>query len=296
MLRGKLDGRLGISTFSFVLRLNPKFSTFRKKKLSLKVTDYITKLLSYEVYSFSLDELMKSSFKSKEALQSELRRLVAKGEIVNLRKGFYLILPPRYRSFGQLPLELFVEKLFEYLKKPYYVACLSAAKFHGAAHQQVQQDFIVTELPAVRDIEKPIRLNFVSSTHWPTSNIEKRKSEAGYFNLSSPALTALDLIHYQSTLGGLNKLFTVLEELSEEITPYDLQDILAWYPYKSALQRLGYLLDQFETSSELTHPIYEKLRAQGYYPTLLDPRKGQKAGATGNRWKIDANLHLESDL
>lgn len=262
----------------------------------MSVTNYVIRLLSYEVYSFSLDELVRNSSKSKEALQSELRRLIAKGEIVNLRKGFYLILPPRYRNFGQLPVELFIDKLFEYLKKPYYVACLSAAKFHGAAHQQVQKDFIVTELPAIRDIEKPIRLNFLSSTHWPKNNIEKRKSEAGYFNLSSPALTALDLIHYQSTLGGLNKLFTVLEELSEEITLHDLQAILAWYPHKSALQRLGYLLEQLEMSNELTHPIYEKLRAQEYYPTLLNPRKGQKAGATGNRWKIDANLELESDL
>ena len=260
------------------------------------VADYIMHLLSYESYSFSFNELVKNSSKSKEALQSELRRLINKGEIVTLRKGFYLILPPRYRRFGQLPVELFIDKLFKYLGKNYYMACLSAAKFHGAAHQQIQKDYIITELPAIRDIEKPVSLSFLTLSHWPMSNIEKRKSEAGYFNLSSPTLTALDLIHYQSKLGGLNKLFTVIEELVEEITSHDLKEILTWYPYKSSLQRLGYLLDQVWSDNKLTYPIYEELNMRGYHPILLSPTNHRKAGEAKNRWKIDANLSLDSDL
>ena len=257
---------------------------------------YISHLLSREEYSFSFDELVQNSSKSKEALKSELRRLADKNEIVNLRKGFYLILTPRYRSFGHLPIELFIDKLFKYLQKSYYVACLTAAKFHGSAHEQIQEDYVITQLPSIRNIEKPVRLNFLTSLRWSTNNIEQKKSEAGHFNLASPALTAVDLIHYQSKLGGLDKQYTVIEELSEEITIPDLQNLLEWYPGKSTLQRLGYILDQIQTNSKLTDLIYNELKQRGFYSVLLYPVKEQKAGSTGNRWKIDANVRLESDL
>ncbi|MCD4696723.1 MAG: type IV toxin-antitoxin system AbiEi family antitoxin [Bacteroidales bacterium] len=42
------------------------------------------------------------------------------------------------------------------------------------------------------------------------------------FKISSPALTAVDLIHYQTKLGGLNRMLAILEELSEEINENDL--------------------------------------------------------------------------
>ena len=252
--------------------------------------------MSYEEYSFSLDELIRNSSKSKEALKSELKRLAEKKEVVNLRKGFYLILTPRYRIFGRLPFELFIDKLFKHLNRPYYVACLSAARFQGAAHQQIQKDYIITELPAVRNIQNPVSINFLTSTPWPKMNIQKRKSDAGYFNISTPSLTVADLIHYQSKLGGLNKQFTVIEELSEEIAQIDLKNLLKWYPNKSALQRLGYLFEQIRSNNELPALIHDELKRRGFHPVLLNHKKGQKAGSTGNRWKIDANIQLESDL
>ena len=34
-----------------------------------------------------------------------------------------------------------------------YACLLTAANFHGAAHQKIQQDFIVTSPPTLRDVE-----------------------------------------------------------------------------------------------------------------------------------------------
>jgi predicted transcriptional regulator of viral defense system len=262
----------------------------------MKASDYISHLLSIEEYSFSWSELISKSSKSEAALKSELKRLVTKKEIINLRKGFYLIIPPRYKSFGRLPIELFINKLFQHLKKPYYVACLSAAKFHGASHQQIQKEYITTQYPMVRNIVNPVNMTFFTASQWPQKNIVKRKSDAGYFNLSSPVLTAVDLIHYQAKLGGLIKQFTVLEELAEEITKADLEDLIKWYPYKSTLQRLGFLLDDIQIGYESTSIIYEALNSRNFYSILLSPKPGLKAGTTGNRWKVDVNIQLESEL
>jgi predicted transcriptional regulator of viral defense system len=262
----------------------------------MSAADYINQLLSYEEYSFSFNELYDNSPKSKQALISELKRLSDKKEIVNLRHGFYLILPPRYRNIESLPLELYINKLFEYLNKPYYVSCLSAARFHGSAHQQIQKDYVITIPPPIRDTYKTSNIKFLTCSHWPEFNVVKKKSEAGYYNISSPVLTIADLISYQSQLGGLNKQFTVIQELSEEIELNDLKDLLKWYPYKSTLQRLGYLLAKLQISPDLTDMIYSELVRRKIYPILLDPGMEKIAGDIGNQWKVNVNIELESDL
>jgi predicted transcriptional regulator of viral defense system len=262
----------------------------------MSASDYINQLLSYEEYSFSFKELSDNSPKSKQALISELKRLSDKKEIVNLRHGFFLILPPRYRNIESLPLELYINKLFEYLQKPYYVACLSAARFHGSAHQQIQKDYVITIPPPIRDSYKTSNVKFLTCSHWPAFNIVKKKSEAGYYNISSPVLTVVDLINYQSQLGGLNKQFTVIQELSEEIELNDLKDLLKWYPNKSTLQRLGYLLAKLQINPDFTDMIYSELVRRKIYPILLDPGTKKSAEDIGNLWKVNMNIELESDL
>ena len=87
-----------------------------------------------------------------------------------------------------------------------------------------------------------------------------------------------------------------LEELVEEIKPDDIYDLLTWYPYKSSLQRFGYLLDQLEVGDYLTNLVYQYLQKESFYTVLLSPTTNQKPGSSGNRWKIDVNLKMGSDL
>lgn len=261
------------------------------------VAEFVGKCLSYEQYAFSWDELKLEVPKSDVALRHELVRLSRKKEVITLRRGFYLILPPRYKAFGKLPLELYSEKLFKYLEKPYYIAFFSAAAFHGAAHQQVQQSYLMTKIPNLRDIKKGnIYLNISATSKWPNKNIQQRKSDAGIFNISSPALTAIDLIHYQSKMGGLNRILAVLEELADSMTTEDVQDLLQWYPHTSSIQRLGFLLEKLAEENTLTLPLKAYLKGRNYFPILLSPDKDSKPGGANNIWKIDANVALESDL
>ena len=74
------------------------FNTFIKYFLSMNATKYIKYLLSIECYSFSVDEIVKATDGTRNSLKFELHRLSEKGEVVNLRKGFYLIITPRYSS------------------------------------------------------------------------------------------------------------------------------------------------------------------------------------------------------
>lgn len=263
----------------------------------MTVADYIKQLLSFEEFAFSLGELRKSIEKSETSIKSELSRLIEKHEILNLRKGFYLIIPPRYSKLGQLPIQLYIDKLFKSLDRCYYLGLYSAAKFHGAGHQQSQRDYVMTQKPKLYDIKKEtIDIRYFTTSNWPDGNIIERKSDAGIFKISSPALTAVDLIHHQTKLGGLNRMLANLEELSEEITFDDLQELLKWYPQKSTLQRLGFLLEQFQVKPNITNLIRHYLSNINYYPVLLSPNSNQKAGSVDNQWKVDVNVKLESDI
>jgi predicted transcriptional regulator of viral defense system len=259
--------------------------------------EYIRYLLSNENYSFSLDEITQHTNGIGTSLKFELVRLINKKEIINLRKGFYLIIPPRYSKQGQLPIQVFIDKLFESLKRNYYVGFYSAAKFYGASHQQSQREYIMTEKPKLNDIRKnSLDIRFLTTARWPDKNILLKKSDAGCFKISSPALTAVDLIHHQNKLGGLNRVLTILEELTEEINQKDIIDLLSWYPYKSSLQRLGFLLEKITVDKNLFHPIKNHLHQLKIFPVLLSPNASQKPGAIDNYWKIDVNRKLESDL
>ncbi|MCC5918873.1 MAG: type IV toxin-antitoxin system AbiEi family antitoxin [Cryomorphaceae bacterium] len=263
----------------------------------MRIVDFVENCLTYEQYAFTWDELKATIPKTDIALRHELMRLAEKKEILTLRQGFYLILPPRYKAFGKLPLELYVEKLFKFLDKPYYVAFFSAAAFHGASHQQVQQSYLMTKVPNLRNIKKGnIYLNISTSSNWPVKNIQQKKSDAGLFNISSPALTAIDLIHYQSKMGGLNRVLAILEELAESITPGDIKDLLQWYPHISSIQRLGFLFEELQTDKILLAPFQVYLSEKKFFPVLLSPDKDKKPGKANNLWKIDKNIELESDL
>ena len=263
----------------------------------MNAKEYIKYLLSVEEYSFSLEEVLRETGSKGTSLKSELLRLAEKGEIVNLRKGFYLIIPPRYSSAKKLPVQLYCEKLFTFLKRNYYIAFFSAAKFHGSGHQRVQRDYIVTERPKFKDISKNnLDIRFFTSSTWSAKNIQIRKSDAGIYRISSPALTIADLIHHQNKLGGINRSISTIEELTEELKETDLHELMRWYPNKSTIQRFGFILEELGVQKNFQDILFDSLKSSNFFPVLLSPKSGKKPGAVDNRWKIDINIELEREL
>ncbi|WP_339698322.1 type IV toxin-antitoxin system AbiEi family antitoxin [uncultured Marixanthomonas sp.] len=264
----------------------------------MTLSDFINNQLSFENYSFTFDEIADAySGKSEDSVQNDLKYATKNGNIIPLRHHFYLIIPPRYSRLGKLPLELYVNSLFKYLDRNYYVGLYSAAKFYGAGHQQIQKEYVLhNKAPLLSILKSAIHIDFFTVSNWPRKNIISRKGDAGMFNISSPCLTAVDLIYHQTKIGGLNRMLSVIEELTEEIKLEDAQDLLSWYSQKSVLQRLGFLLDEINPKSEIANLIHEHLKYKKFYPVLLSPRSNEKAGAVENRWKIDVNVKMESDL
>jgi predicted transcriptional regulator of viral defense system len=259
--------------------------------------EFITNLRSDGRYSFSLQEVRNQYHQSDEAIKKALYRLKIKREIALVRNEFYVIVTPEYRSKGIIPPSLFVTDLMKFLNRNYYVGLLNAASYYGAAHQQPQSFSIITTKPSLRNIHNPnLNINFSVKKEWAKEDVIQKKVDTGYINVSSPELTALDLVDYYEQCGGLNRVATVLEELSESLDPQKLLATAKRFQKITTVQRLGYILDQVLGFHDLTKPTKEYIITKKYFPTLLRPQKEKLSMVIENDWKVVANTLIETDL
>jgi predicted transcriptional regulator of viral defense system len=254
---------------------------------------YLTEVRAQGRYSFTLDELQRHFELPYPTLKQGLYRLKLKKEIAQIRQGFYVIIPPEYSKQGMLPPYLFIDDLMKSLGKQYYVALLSAAALHGAAHQQPMGYTVIVQSPAARSIAK-LKIDFYSKQDFIQGGIVQRKTPVGYINVSSPELTALDFFEYIHKF-GVNRITTVLQELSEEMKPASLRKIAMQYPNTAAIQRLGYIMEQIVANEKLSDVLLKVLNEKTFYPVPLSPQK-EKKGEIDSKWKVIKNMKIESDL
>jgi predicted transcriptional regulator of viral defense system len=256
-------------------------------------------LLAIGRHAFTLNEVKEVfSSRSDEAIKLSLNRLSKKGKILSIHQGYYIIVPPQYARRGILPPDHFVDGLMRYLSRPYYVGLLSAAALHGAAHQQPQEYFVVTNFPAMRPTEKKnIKINYISKKEIEDSLLEQRKTATGYLRVSSPELTATDLIQFEERVGGLNRAATVISELAEEVKPDRLStDFVEAVPV-TVVQRLGFLLDVVLEERTLADRLYEvgQQAELTFYRIPLKPSQAVKGYSSDPRWKVIVNTEIEID-
>ena len=273
--------------------LSQNFTLLDKSRQQKSAEDWINNLLANGKYAFALHQL-RTDFPghSDTANKFALKRLVDKEQIISIHKGYYLIISPQYRSRGILPPTLFLDAFMKELDRPYYLALLNAAAYHGASHQQPQEFFVVTGFPVMRPMQKKgLKLNFISKNEIPAVLLVTRKTEAGYIKISNPALTATDLIQYAKRVGGINRVATVLAELAESIQPDAFDSNLLQHVPVTALQRLGYLLDRVLDNQQLANALYMALQNHNA-PLFRIPLKASAPGkgfASDEKWKVIVN-------
>jgi predicted transcriptional regulator of viral defense system len=264
-----------------------------------QVASWSEKIQAQGRYGFALTELKQSNPElSGDAVKFALKRLSDKGKVISVFKGYYLIIPPQYTSKGILPPTLYLDAFMKHLNRSYYVGLLNAAAFHGASHQQPQEYFVVTDFPVIRPTQKKgLKINYISIKEIPESLIEKRKTEAGFLNISNAALTAFDLIQFEKRVGGLNRVTTVLNELTEVIMPSDFTQTLIKHTHVTALQRLGYLLENACFNVELADALFQAMKQEelSLFRIPLKASKSTKGSSSDNRWKVVVNTEIEID-
>lgn len=261
----------------------------------MHIRDFINSLSAKGQRCFTTAEIVATLGISFNAARSAIQHVKASGEIASPAKGFYVIVPPEYRILGCLPPELFIRQLMEYWKMPYYICLQSAAKYYGAAHQQTQVFHVM--IPKNRPGIKcgKVRIDFIAKKGLERTPVQLFKTVAGNISVSTPEATAKDLICYPQRCGGFNPILTILEELVEAIKLVPLGELANSSHDKQWIQRLGFLLDLLERN-EMSETLYQHIVEcpiryipLAYYMPVEDAEKN-------NKWKINVNIELESDL
>lgn len=259
------------------------------------IAEYVDELQQKGRYAFTKAEAKRALGESLPVLKVSLWRLAKKQRIALIRKGFYVIVPLEYASSGILPPEWFIDELMKFIRKPYYVGLLSAAAIHGAAHQQ-PQEFHVVISEALRDIKVgSLQIRFFKKASMKSSSSEESKTPTGYMKVSDPAVTAIDLVAYASRVGGLDRVLTVLQELSENITPDMLLQAAKRERNIAYLQRLGWLLTKAGQNG-LVGKLADWLKAQKPRETPLDPSLSRRGFSRDPKWKVIVNAEVEGEL
>jgi len=261
------------------------------RHLSLFVND----LQAIGRYSFTKKEAAEALGVSDIALKMSLQKLSKKGQITLVKRGFYVVVPPEYQASGILPPSWFIHDLMKFIGCPYYVALLSAAAIFGAAHQQPQVFHVITDRPK-RDIDvSGLRISFFMKSGIVKTPIVQVKTETGFMDVSNPGATSIDLVRFADRIGGLDRVVTVLQELSETIKARELLEAAKCENNLSYIQRLGFLLDRIG-KAKLTRMLVRWVNSYHPHITPLNPKLPRKGYKHNSQWKIIENVLVEGEL
>ena len=145
--------------------------------------------------------------------------------------------------------------------------------------------------------KRGLKINYISIKRIPEKLLEKRKTEAGYLNVSNPALTATDLVQFEKRVGGLNRAATVLYELAEVLKSADFNTALLDHAPATALQRLGYLLEFACRNQVLADALFNAMETHQLkcFRIPLKASAETKGYSSDNRWKVIVNSEIEID-
>ncbi len=258
------------------------------------LSEKISQFAAEGISCFSFIELEQRISSSPTALKSALRRLLKKGEIAMPYQGFYVIVPPEYRSLGCRPAEQFIPDLMNYLGEYYYVGLLSAAEYHGAAHHRPQVFQVMVAKPRRTIISGKVQVNFIVRGNIEAIPTQPRNTVSGILKLSTPEATAFDLTGYYRHCGWLDNVATVLSELVEVIDPEKLVTVAELSPI-TWVQRLGYLLERVG-SEEIWQPLSEYINAKKPVRSPLLPSVTIKGAVFSKRWQMYINTKVESEI
>lgn len=258
-----------------------------------RLATLVDELQSRGKYTFTRGDVLDVR-RTEAGFAAAIRRLKKQRRLASPRRGFFVIVPMEYREIGCLPASWFIDDLMRFLGQPYYVGLLTAAAIHGASHQQPMAFQVVTDQPTRPGKAGRIHIEFHMSRFVTQAPVIEVPTETGSMRVSTPEVTAFDVVRFPYAAGHLNNVATVLAELAEKIDADSLATLAPQYSTPD-VQRLGYLLDLVDRQ-DLTEPLLRALESRRRRPVLLAPSEGNSGEQPDDRWSIIRNTSVEADL
>lgn len=196
--------------------------------------------------TFTLAELQQATGLSFTAARDQVKRLGKYVARVSPRQDFFLIVSPEQLPMGAPPAFWWLDAYFQSIGQPYYVGLLTAAAEYGSSHQAAQVTQVLTNSP-LRELKVGrVRVQFfVKKTvgEVPASYLPEAYAP---LKISTPEVTALDLMRYAYRIGGAGRAVHAIRDLLPKFSKKRLQNALAAEFEISNIQRLGFILEELK--------------------------------------------------
>jgi predicted transcriptional regulator of viral defense system len=225
-----------------------------------------------------------------------LHRPVLESLLFSPARGLWVPVPPEYRTWGVTPATHFLDDLMRHLGRDYYVGWLFAAELYGAGHQRPQVTQVAVDRPVDgRDLGR-VRVVFHTRAGVGALPRVARQVPTGQVWVSSPELTALDLVDRPQRGGGVSNVATVLAEMAADpgLSGGELAELAARFPAGSA-RRLGYLLQVVGAPVDLD-PLRALVGARPLARMPVLTPQGPRRGTRDTVWQLLVNTDVEPDL
>lgn len=254
---------------------------------------YMSDLLSSGRAVFTRDEAVQAlGITPRGFLKAAVRQQERKA-LLNPRHGFYVVVPSQYLSWGAPPPNWYIDDLMRHEGHPYYVGLLKAAELHGASHQAVMEFQVVTDkrLPKIRAGRSIISFVYRKDMKAVADAVVDHKTDTGKMRVSSPELTAFDLLRYAHAAGTTDSIATVMADLGEKLAAPKLAALAPAFE-RTVVQRLGYLLDYLKFG-ERAEALHATLSKHDPLPWVeFDPQGASNASGNAPPVERDARWHV----
>jgi predicted transcriptional regulator of viral defense system len=261
----------------------------------MRLQQYLDNLTAKGRYVFNSQEAGQALNCSPIALRSALRRMRQKRIIASPVRGIHVIIPPEYREIGFLPPEYAMHDIMHYLGSPYYIALLSAAQFYGAAHQQPQRFYVVTDKARFPIKCGKAHIIFVVRRNMQELPTQPFNTPYGVVEVSSPEVTAIDLVTYPYYCLGISYIITVLNELAESIEPKRFGELVGKVSDVTWLQRLGFLYETLG-NNPISQQLEQHLAKVRVQPCALELGSPTSQAKLDKKWNVLINCELELEI
>ena len=242
-------------------------------------------------YAFTRDEVAEEVSRSLSGLDQALWRLRDKGRLVSPRRGSTSSCRPSTgrRAPRRRPGSSTIS--CGSWTSPTTWPSLSAASLHGAAHQQPMVFQVMTDRPTRPARAGRVRISFHMSRSVEATPVTKVQTETGHIPVSTPEVTALDLVRFHAASGHMSNVATVISELAEGLDAKRLGEACAMYA-TPVVQRLGFLLDGLGHHG-LSEAVATALDDRRLRSVKLVPGARGRARKTDPTWRVIVNATVD---
>lgn len=269
----------------------------RKINSEAHLSKYLEELALSGQYYFTVREILENLSIKEKSLSVSLSRLAKKNKVKMIRNGFGIYTG---HTSGVLDISYFIDAMMKHLDSKYYVGALSAAAYWGASHQAVMKYFVISEKVIKPVSLGPINIEFVNKKDFNQDyGIKKVAGVGGYFLISTPEQTAIDIVRYPRRSGYLNNVATVLEDLVDKIDFEKLKKLCKKeHTPTVTIQRLGFIIDKVLGMEKEAEYILDALCERNPSRVKLSvSKKGRKLSddPLDKKWLIYINTSVEPD-